>query len=194
MAFWSVHCLILRFLCRVSNANSSPSSIVVTSSTPGTSQSLPSLSSCTFRPLVRIRALHNPAATLWTNIVNIGMGILVLYETSQPASATWAILLLRYSIPWISVAVSLNAILTLMIVLRLFLGSRNVRAVTGSPSQISGLYVAVATMFIESCALYTVNSLVLLGLWVTNSDVAGAFIIILSEIQVCDSPRLRPPG
>jgi len=129
-----------------------------------------------------------PSSDVWANTVDLGMGILVVYQMSQPPSSTWAILLLRYSIPWISVAVSLNVLLTLVIVLRLFLGSRNVRATTGSRTGISGLYMAVATMLIESCALYAVNSLVLIGLWVTNSDAAGAFLVVLSELQVCDIP------
>jgi len=112
---------------------------------------------------------------------------------SQPVSQTWAIVLLKYSIPWISISVSVNVLLTLVIVLRLFLRSRDVRAATGSPAGISGLYMTVATMLIESCALYAVNSLVLIGLWVTNSPGAGAFLVILSEIQVRDSPQPWSP-
>ena len=115
--------------------------------------------------------------------------MIVVYQMSQPVSRTWAIVLLKYSIPWISISVALNVLLTLVIVLRLFLSGRNIRAATGSPAGVGGLYMAIATLLIESCALYAVNSLVLIGLWVTNNDAAGAFLVILSEVQVRDFPR-----
>jgi len=184
---------ILYYLCQGSNAGSSPATPLLHNLRQeplGHRIPLPRVP-C-IRWYVSARVLRSPAATFWANSINIGMGMLVIFQMSQPVSESWAILLLRYSIPWISVAVSLNVLLTLMIVLRLFLGSRSVRAATGSSTGISGLYMAVATMLIESCSLYAVNVLVLIGLWVTNSAAAGAFLVILSEIQVCDTPQLRP--
>ena len=78
-----------------------------------------------------------------------------------------------------------------MIVARLIMHGRSVRAATGSPVGISGLYKAVATMLIESSALYSMNSLVLIGLWATQSDLAGVFLPVIAEVQVCNFPRPR---
>ena len=92
----------------------------------------------------------------------------------------------------LSISVSLNVILTLMIVTRLVLHSRNIRTITGSRAVISRLYKTVATMLIESSALYSVNSLVLIGLWAARSGAAGIFLPVFSQTQVrsfrnCDS-------
>jgi len=82
-----------------------------------------------------------------------------------------------------------------MIVIRLILHGRNIRAATGSATRISGWYNAVSTMLIESCALFAVTSLVVVAalVRVTNSSRGGLyfpsyvvdiFFPILAEIQV----------
>ena len=99
-----------------------------------------------------------------------------------------------FSIPCVAISISLNVLLTLMIVIRLTLYSRNVRAATGSPAGIDGLYRAVATMLVESSALYTVNSLLLIGLWIANSGAADIFLPIVAETQVRTFPQPRSLG
>jgi len=93
------------------------------------------------------------------------------------------------SIPCVAISVSLNVLLTLMIVIRLALHGRNIRAASGSPAGIGGLYRAIATMLVESSALYAVNTLVLIGLWAADSGVGDTFLPIVAETQVCASPR-----
>jgi hypothetical protein len=56
-----------------------------------------------------------------------------------------------------------------MIVIRLVLHDRNIRAATGSRSGIGGLSKTVVTMLIESSALYAVNALAMIVLWVANT-------------------------
>ena len=41
-------------------------------------------------------------------------------------------------------------------------------------------------MLIESCALFAVSSLLVIGLQVTGNYVVNAFLFILAETQVCD--------
>ena len=112
------------------------------------------------------------------------MGLVLIISQAHGLDSYWANILLHSSIPCISISVSLNVLLTIMIVVRLVLHSRNIRAATGSLVGINGLCKAVATMVIESSALYAVNSLVLIALWVADNDAAGAFIPILAETQV----------
>ena len=102
----------------------------------------------------------------------------------------------EFGIPYLSISVSLNILLTLMIVIRLVLHGRNLRATTGSAVGIRGLYKAVSTMFIESCALFAMTSLVVVGalFWAGNSNtpkiyypgtyVVDIFFPILAETQV----------
>ena len=132
---------------------------------------------------------------LWANAINTGMGIVMLYFRQHP----WANGILpkfsQFGVPYLSISVSLNILLTLMIVVRLALHGRKIRAATGSAAGISGLYNTVSTMLIESCALFTVSSLVVVaGLVRTKSNrpavfypgmsVVDIFFPILAETQV----------
>lgn len=84
-----------------------------------------------------------------------------------------------FGLPYFAISVSLNILLTFLIVIRLVLHGRDIRATTGAPSRFSGLYKTVVTMLIECSALYTVTSLLVLG-----TTTANIFLPILAEAQV----------
>jgi len=88
---------------------------------------------------------------------------------------------------YISLSLALNVLLTSMIVVRLILHSRKVRAAMGTSVGIGGLYKSIATMLVESSALFTVSSILVLGTWVATSAASAAanvFVRILAETQV----------
>jgi len=119
----------------------------------------------------------------WANAITIGTGISILVTKS----CGWGNR--HFILPHLSVAVSLNVLLTLMIVIRLVLYGRNIRAIVGSPPGIGGLYKTIATMLIESSALYAVNSLLLIGLRGAGNGASGIFLPTLPQTQVrapCD--------
>ena len=105
------------------------------------------------------------------------MGTAGVYQTTQLLSSHWAIL------PYFSISLSLNVLLTLMIVIRLVLYTRDIRSVTGEAG-IGGLCKTIVTILIESCALYTVSSLLIIGPWAARNYVVEAFFPILAEAQV----------
>ena len=80
-----------------------------------------------------------------------------------------------------------------MIVIRLVVYGRNLRAVTGSVAGIGGLYKTIATMLIESCALYAANSLLLIGLWAAGSGASGIFLPTFADTQVRSFLSRQPP-
>jgi len=86
------------------------------------------------------------------------------------------------TLPYLSISLSTNIILTLMIVVRLVLHGRNVRAATGSPG--GGLYKTIATMLVESSALFAVSSLLVIGSLAAKSSLSNLFVPILSQTQV----------
>jgi hypothetical protein len=111
------------------------------------------------------------------------VGIVFLYQTSQPGSIRDS-LASNTGIPYNSISLALNVLLALMIVTRLILHGRNLRNALGYPDSASGLYNAIVTMVVESCALFTVNSLLFIGPWGAKSWVADIFLPILAETQV----------
>lgn len=117
--------------------------------------------------------------TLWANVIDVAMGIMMLvgqaWEWNNPQIPISGF----FGFPYILISISLNILLTLMIVVRLVLHSRNIRAATGAPSRFSGLYKTIVTMLVECSALYTVISLLVIG-----TDTANIFLPILAEAQV----------
>ena len=106
------------------------------------------------------------------------MGIVYMYQSSEPTGSEWS------TIPYISISLSLNVILTLMIVIRLILHTRNVRTAMGETGS-GGLCKAIITMFIESCTLFAVNSVLVLVLVGAGSGALTIFITTLPGTQVC---------
>jgi len=125
------------------------------------------------------------AVTSEANDGNIGMGILFLYPGGGALSE------IRIGVVYYSIALSLNILLTLTIVIRLVLHGRKIRAATGSPTGISGLYGTIATMLIESSAIFAVSSVLYIGLMAANNPVMDLISPILAETQVCALPRRR---
>ena len=89
-----------------------------------------------------------------------------------------------FGLPYFTISVGLNVILTLMISVRLLLHSHNIRGAMGSTSALSSLYRTIATMLIESSTLYLVTSLLFIGLYAANNYASDIFLWILAEVQV----------
>ena len=121
------------------------------------------------------------------NITGTGMGVSFISLTSRQH---WNALTTDSGLSYFSISVVLNTLLTLMIVIRLTLYSRNVRAAMGMNGT-GGLYKAIVTMLVESFALYAVNSLLFIGSWGAGNDVNNTFLATLAEMQVCAFPWPR---
>ena len=105
------------------------------------------------------------------------MGTAGVYQTTQLLSSYWVI------IPYFSISLSLNVLLTLMIVIRLTLHARGVRTAMGGIGS-GGLCKAIVTMFVESCAINAVTSVLVLGLFGAGNDAMDIFLPILPRTQV----------
>ena len=110
------------------------------------------------------------------------MGIVLIYQSSVSAS-TEGVWLVAY----LSISVSLNVLLTLMIAVRLILHTRNTRIAMGATG-LGGLCKAIVTMLIESCALYAVSSLLVVGPVGAVNTTSDLFLPILAQTQVGSFP------
>lgn len=116
-------------------------------------------------------------------LATFGVGILFIYELSQPVTSS-SVPIQTFGMPFYSISPSLNVILTLTIVTRLALHSRNVRNAMGAMTGTSSLYKAIITMLVESCALYAATYLLFIVPWAASSSVANAFAPIVAETLV----------
>ena len=111
------------------------------------------------------------------------MGIMFVYQTAA-GSAGWSIL------PYLSISLSLNTLLTIVIVVRLILHARNTRNALGITG-IGGLCKAIIAMLVESCALYALSSLLVIGPLGAENYASNTFLTILGQTQVCHSHELN---
>ena len=186
MVLWSV-LSNLRPLIHACNTSYS-SSIVVMSSTLRTSGSSSSPALCTLARWVRILVLDELATTVRANVVNLAMGIIFNYQTTTAIGRTWT------PLPYYSISLSLNILLTLIIVIRLIIHARRTRAALGMAG-IGGLYKSIVTMLVESSALYGVSSLlVIVPLAAGANPIVDFSLSVLRETQVRDFPSLQSSG
>ena len=115
------------------------------------------------------------------------MGIVLVYQTATAYTIPWS------ALSYYSISLSLNILLTLMIVIRLVLHARNTHTAMGI-SGIGGLCNAIITMLIESCAIYAVGSSLVIGSWAARNSVMNLFMGILPETQVRALPQPRLSG
>ena len=88
------------------------------------------------------------------------------------------------SLPFYATSISLNVLLTLMIIIRLILHKRNIRNAVGTAHKPGGPYDAVVTMLVESCALYAITYLLYIVTWVIENPAQLMFYPLLAMTQV----------
>jgi len=115
-------------------------------------------------------------------LTTVGLGILFVYNAVQPLK--FAAVNISIGLVYFAVCLSLNALLTLMIVARLLIHQRNIRKAVRASAGFSGLYTAVVTMLVESAALYAFTFLLYIGSWASDSAVVYIFSPIISQIEV----------
>jgi hypothetical protein len=132
--------------------------------------------------LVRGSSPTQTDGNVLTKIADLATGVSYLYQESRAEAYNPA--LASYGISYFSISLSLNVLLTLMIVTKLILHKRNLRKALGAHSS-SGVYTDLAAMLIESYALYAVAFLIYTVPWAVDSWVTPLFSKVLPSIQVC---------
>ena len=116
------------------------------------------------------------------------MGILLIVHEAGGQSDSWGSVILNFGLPYLSISIFLNILLTLMIVVQLILHVRVIRTDMGGPDRICGLYKAIVTMPIESSALYAFSSLLVIVPWLAGEHASVMFLPVLTQTQVRPFP------
>lgn len=90
---------------------------------------------------------------------------------------------MNIGIPY-SISVSLDVLVTLMIVGRLVLLSKKLQSAMNAPFRLNGLYKAVVTVVSESSALYAVTFLLFISTWAVKNPTQYFFWPVLAQAQV----------
>jgi len=118
-------------------------------------------------------------------LASVAMGIATDYEAAQPQSFSRnPTAIVHFGISYFSITISLNVVLTLMIAARLFLHNRKIQKMATTSAQPGLTHMTVATMLIESCALYAAISLLYIIPFGSRAYVEYAFLPLLADVQV----------
>ena len=111
---------------------------------------------------------------------NAALGIMFLIQisTTNPYVTNG----INFTLPYLSLSLALNIILTIAIVLRLLTFRRRVVTLLGSKH--GSQYTSIAAMIVESAALYSTVSFTFLVLFGIGNAVSQVFIQSLSQFQV----------
>ena len=115
------------------------------------------------------------------------MSILTLFQSSHPNASLWTHTTVQFSLPYFSISIALNIILTLLLISRLYFMSA--RAKRSIDREHAATYMSIASMLIESSMLYAVTGVIFVVTYVLKSDVQNLVPPVLSQV-VCISPEL----
>jgi len=115
---------------------------------------------------------------------SISLSIMFLYQASSPNATMFTQRALDFGLPYFALSNSLNIILTLLICLRLILHQRQMPLNGKEERMRLPYYSRIISMLVESCALYSVNSMLFLGTYAAGNSASSIFLPILSQTQI----------
>ena len=119
------------------------------------------------------------------NALHLVMGVLWTVQSSQPGLSFYSALPMAYGTSYYAISLSVNIVLSLLIVARLFQYKRTVaRTMTHEHAQ---QYLSLATVLVESAALYSLFAFLFLITYATNNPINQIFLGVAQATQV------RPP-
>ncbi|KAJ6562306.1 hypothetical protein B0H19DRAFT_942782 [Mycena capillaripes] len=113
----------------------------------------------------------------------IAMGIMLIIQTAHPLGSLWANGTLNFALPYFTLSVSMTVITTVIMITWLILARRRLQHLLGS-SEDSEPYIGIAAMLCESCALYSIFSLIFIALYAVNNPVQYVFFASLANVQI----------
>ncbi|PSS28486.1 hypothetical protein PHLCEN_2v2967 [Hermanssonia centrifuga] len=109
------------------------------------------------------------------------LSIVSVYQIAKPGDNIWSDTTISFGIPYMALSISLNIVLTLLIVARLMYISNTVRTVLGAEH--SGTYTFVATAMVESAAPYSITSIFFIILYGRHSNIQNLVLPVLAQIM-----------
>jgi len=113
------------------------------------------------------------------------LGTLWTLESSQPGLSLYSKLPMAYGTSYYAVSLSINIILTILIILRLYLYRRDL--VQKLPPEFAKHYISLAAIIIESAAVYSVFAIIFLITYAVNNPTNQVFLGFASLTQQISS-------
>ena len=122
-------------------------------------------------------------------MVPAACGILLTLQASHPKSSLFTKNTLVFSLPYFALSMSLNVLLTVLLIWRLIYMRHQLKKSLGSDH--TRLYTTLATMILESALPYGLISFIFIVLYGTKNTAADLFIPLLVQVEVSHCPRSK---
>lgn len=114
---------------------------------------------------------------------SIALGTIWTLQSTMPGLSMYAPNPLAWGTSYYAVSLGINILLTILIIVRLLMYRRTVMATL--PAEHAKHYVSLATVIVESAALYSVAAVLFLITYAVNNPSNQVFLGIASAAQVC---------
>ncbi|KAF9218447.1 hypothetical protein BS17DRAFT_742164 [Gyrodon lividus] len=109
------------------------------------------------------------------------LSVILIAELSQPGNTIWTRISVNLAIPYWSISIALNVILTLLIAGRLLFMKYRLQNVLGEHTNTP--YASLSAMLVESAFLYSTNGLIFIISYGVNSPVQNLALPLLGQTQ-----------
>jgi len=117
-------------------------------------------------------------------LASFALGVVFVIVTAAPAGL-YSKLGNSFAVPFFTMSLTLNILLTLLIVTRMWFHQRQGRSVFGH--NYGQHYTSISTMFVESAALYCINAILLLGTFIPGHPINQIWVGIAPSVQLISS-------
>jgi hypothetical protein len=112
----------------------------------------------------------------------LGLGVVTCYQIARPELTIASLGTVNYNLSFWAIAVSLNMLLTSIILVRLFVARR--RVVNALGAHYGKTYTGIAAILIESAIPYAIFGLLWIATYGSHHPSSPAFLPILLQVEV----------
>ncbi|KLO05655.1 hypothetical protein SCHPADRAFT_946726 [Schizopora paradoxa] len=125
--------------------------------------------------------------SILTLIASTVLGALATFQAAAPGSTFWSHTTVILILPYWSLSVSLNILISLAIVVRLLTSRRSVTKTLGAEH--AKMYTSISAMIVESAAINSVTGLILIICYARESNVQNLLLPVYDH-AICIAPEL----
>ncbi|KAI0667416.1 hypothetical protein C8Q78DRAFT_378708 [Trametes maxima] len=120
-------------------------------------------------------------------LASTAMSIMVVIQSSRPNGTLWSSSTVQFTLPYFVFSISLNLMLTLLLVGRLLYMSHRTKKALGAEH--GAAYISIAAMLVESATPFAVTSVIFIITYAQNSNVQNLILPVLGQIM-CINPEV----
>ena len=142
------------------------------------SHSLPSSPQQVRRLFLKLNTPHPNLLCVYILVLSV----LTLVQSALPGANLWTHITFSFAVPYWSLSISINILLTLLIVIRLVTIRNRLRAALGV--QHAQTYTSLIAVIVESASIYSTLGLIYIVAFARNWNVQNLILPVLGQVMV----------